>query len=109
MYTALGKYRHFSGLASMEWVLLEIKISKEITKTPQAMEIVLALLSQDDTWFSLEMISIEGKVHFLVRCERKFKGLVESQFYSQYGGVDIFEVDDYALKAIYDRTNNNLL
>lgn len=47
------------------------------------------------SWFSLEMMSDGGKVRFFIRGERKFKNLIESQVYSQYPGVEVFEVDDY--------------
>ncbi|MDD5152474.1 MAG: hypothetical protein PHS95_00510 [Candidatus Pacebacteria bacterium] len=95
--------------AKMEWVLLEIKLPKEIQKTPLAMEIALGALYQSSAgewhdkywhgkvkdWFSLEMVSIEGHVKFFVRCIKKYKNLIETQFYAQYPDIEIFEVPDY--------------
>jgi hypothetical protein len=51
------------------------------------------------TWFSLELVSIEGKVKFYIWCEVKMKKFIESQVYGQYPGSEVREVqDDYALK-----------
>lgn len=94
---------------NLEWMTLEIKIPREIAKNPRAMEIVLSGLHQTGegslidkyikgkvrAWFSLEMVSIGGNVHFFVHAEKKFKNLIEAQFYSQYSEVEIYEVEDY--------------
>ena len=68
--------------SNMKWVILEVKLPKEIHKTPIAMEIVLNSLYQMGgsivwwdkywkgkvkDWFSLEMVSIEGHVKFFIR------------------------------------------
>tara|TARA_Y100000310_G_scaffold345569_1_gene466730 strand:+ start:2012 stop:3238 length:1227 start_codon:yes stop_codon:yes gene_type:complete len=95
--------------SKIDWTLLEIKLPKEIIKTPQAMELVLHAFHQtrDGTklqqwfeglvraWFSLEIVSIEGRVHFFIYTQRFFVDLIESQIYSQYPEVEIVEVDDY--------------
>jgi len=46
-------------------------------------------------WFSLEIISKGGNIHFLVRTPEKFRNLVEAQFYAQYPNAEIAEVEDY--------------
>lgn len=102
-------YLRLGYIASLEWTLLEIKLPREITKSPQAMEIVLTALHQPGegtlidkfingrvrTWFSLEMASISGAIHFFIYTQKKFKNLIESQIYSQYPGIEIYETDDY--------------
>lgn len=45
--------------------------------------------------FSLEIVSIEGYVQFLIRTPLHFRDLVESAVYSQYPDAEITEVDDY--------------
>src|SRR3989344_953299 len=91
------------------WVLYEVVLPKEIFKSPQSMEVVFGAFNQTfggtwwskfwvgdvRTWFSLEMVSIEGRVHFYIRSLRLFKHLIESQIYAQYGDVEIREVEDY--------------
>jgi len=99
------------------WVLYEIILPKEIFKSPQSMEIVYGAFNQTfagtwwskfalgdiRTWFSLEMASLEGQVHFYIRSLRLFKHLIESQIYAQYGGVEIREVEDYVPLVKYGK------
>ncbi len=97
-------------------VLLEIKLPRDVFKSPAAMEVILTSLFQGGgsnfyetfvkgkfrPWFSLEIVSIEGAVHFYIWTQPKFRQLIESQFYSQYPGVEIYEVEDYASKVHFD-------
>ncbi|HSE56710.1 MAG TPA: hypothetical protein VLB02_01345 [Candidatus Paceibacterota bacterium] len=100
-------------LNSIKWVLLEVRPPKEVHKSPLAMELVLGALYQTGgvgTWydrywkgnlryfFSLEIVSHEGKVRFLVRTPDRFRKLIESQIYSQYPQAEVFEVEDYTKK-----------
>ncbi len=103
-------------IASQEWVLLEIKMPREITKSPAAMEVVLTALHQTSegnlidkfikgrvrSWFSLELVSTGGTLHFYIRTQRNFKNLIEAQIYSQYPQVEVHEVDDYVRAVPYD-------
>jgi hypothetical protein len=101
-------------ISKMEWTTLEIKIPRNIAKSPLAMELLLInafhqtggtgnwfakyWLGKVRMWFSLEMVSIEGSVHFFMRIPLKptdFRRLVEAQIYAQYPGVEIHEVPDY--------------
>lgn len=113
-YVYLG-YIRANWIKNLKWVLLEIKMPKEIMKSPKAMEVVLSQIHQPTegslteqyiqgrvrSWFSLELVSLGGEVHFYVRCEAKYKNLIESQFYSQYPGVEVVQVDDYVYKVPY--------
>ncbi len=47
------------------------------------------------SWFSLELVSLGGRIHFYVRAPKFFKNLIESHFYSQYPGIEISEAEDY--------------
>jgi hypothetical protein len=104
-------------------ILLEIKLPREIDKSPLAMEIVLNALHQTGgestwmdriwkgqtrSWFSLEMISIGGKIRFFIWTKPKHRNIIESQIYSQYPGVEVYEVEDYAKPFYYDPNQNQL-
>lgn len=103
--------------SSRKRILLEIKLPKELTKSPAAMELFLTALHQTGRegnwyakfwegksrpWFSLEMVSIEGVVHFFIWTEKDYKNLIESQLYSQYPTVEIYEVPDYTENTFFD-------
>ncbi|OGY98562.1 MAG: hypothetical protein A3A43_03030 [Candidatus Liptonbacteria bacterium RIFCSPLOWO2_01_FULL_56_20] len=102
-------YKHsgeFKGL------VLELRIPREIRKSPRAMEQVLMALhslrnapgdlrerwwdGEVTKWFSLELVSIGGEIHFYIRLPyHKQRNLVEAAFFSYYPDVEIEEVDDY--------------
>lgn len=103
-------------LKGMKWTLIEIKPPKDVWKSPAAMELVLNSLYQtggtgnwfDKHWkgnlrnyFSLEIVSNEGGIHFYIRTIEKFRKIIESQIYAQYPQAEVFEVEDYT-KAIPD-------
>lgn len=109
-------------LANLKWTLLEIKIPKEIAKSPQAMELVLYALYQTGgvgtwyakfwqgkvlAWSTLEIISIEGHIYFFIRCEQRFKDIIEAQIYSQYPQAEITEVEDYVTSVPQFTADNN--
>ena len=48
------------------------------------------------SWFSLEMVSLGGSVHFYIWGPGKMKATIEQQLYSQYPGIEVFEVEDYS-------------
>lgn len=95
---------------SLKWILLEIKIPKEVQKSPKAMEQVFSGLHGTEShknfvekwfkgelldWFSLEIIGKGGQIHFLIRTLEKYRNLVEAQIYAQYPDAEISEVEDY--------------
>jgi hypothetical protein len=59
------------------------------------------LQGQSQAWFSLELVSIEGNIHFYVRTQKFHRRMVESQFYAQYPNIDIVEVEDYTGRVPY--------
>lgn len=97
--------------------LLEIKMPKNISKSPLAMEVVLSAMYQGSegslidqyvkgrcrSSFSLEMISDSGNIRFFIRSEFKYKNIIESNIYSQYPGVEVFDRsgEDYAYRVSY--------
>ncbi len=105
-------------------ILLEIKLPKEITKSPIAMETFLTALHQTGRegtlyakywegkarpWFSLEMVSIEGVVRFFIWTETDFRNIIEAQLYAQYPTVEIYEVSDYTEGVLFDKDKISLI
>ena len=107
-------YRQRSFKKDIRWVLMEIKIPREINKSPRAMEQVLASIhalrntpgdlrerfwdGEVTRWYSLEMVSFGGETHFYIRFYWKQRGLIEAAFFSYYPDVELTEVDDYILQ-----------
>lgn len=114
-------YRTTTKYASkFEWVLLAIDIPQMFVQTPKAVEQIFAHLTGslahisvgDKFWtgkiqkgFSLEIISIEGYIQFLIRTELEYRDLVEASIYAQYPEAEITEVEDYVVN-IPDRYPN---
>lgn len=92
--------------------LFEIKMPREVLKSPQAMEQVLEALhklgnapgnleewwidGEVTKWFSLEIVSIGGEVHFYVFAPKyRQYDLVKAAFYAFYRDIELVEVPDY--------------
>ena len=108
LFNKQAKYKNY------EWVLLEIKVPREVQKPPKAMEQVLMNLhslrnaasdllekykdGEVTLWWSLELASYGGEIHFYIRAPRKHKSMTEASLYAQYPNVEIVEVPDYVDK-----------
>ena len=102
-------YKQATYIRDTQWVMLDIKLPREMSKSPKAMEVVLGIFAQTYAgnkwtrftqgivrpWFSLELVSLGGTIHFYIRAPKFFKNLVEAQIYSQYPGIEISEAEDY--------------
>lgn len=109
-------------LQTINPVLLEIKLPKELFKSPAAMEIFFSYMSQGGPgsfgeafvdgsvkpWFSCELVSIEGNVRFFVWTWKKYKNLLETQLYAEFPNVEVLEVEDYAKNLSYSPDKNFL-
>ncbi len=112
-WTIWLRYIREQFIESIKWTLLEIRIPKDVYKSPAAMELVLAKAIHQTggvgTWYarlwqgkvllwsSLEIVSIEGKIYFFIRVPSQFRIMVESQIYAQYPQAEINEIpEDYA-------------
>ncbi len=96
-------------IANQNNILLEIKPPRNLVKTPLAMEAFLSSIhftGGESTWwarftggirpfFSLEIVSLEGQVHFFIWTRADFRRIIEGQMYAQYPGVQIVEAPDY--------------
>lgn len=110
------EYVRAANAAKSKKVLLEIKLPRETFKSPKAMELVLNTLHvpSDGTWYkqyweggsrpqySLEIVSIEGSVKFMIWLEDSRKAHLMAALYSQYPGIEIHEREDYAMKVDFD-------
>lgn len=114
-------YKRREFISKQGFVLLEVKIPREIPKSPAAMELFLNNLYQTSAgnllkvylegavrpWFSLELVSIDGTVHFYIWMFKRFKELVQSQLYAQFPNVEVQEVADYAAPIHHDPNKYN--
>lgn len=95
---------------------------REIMKGPAAMEMVLNAMYQTRdastlvkkyweglvrAWYSLEIVSINGQIHFYVYVQKGLRSLVEHQIYAQYPDVEITEAPDYT-KNVSAHNEGNL-
>lgn len=119
--TLWKNYRNDKFLGNIKWTLLEIHVPREVSKSPAAMEMFFGnalyhknltrgfwgryIFGAPWTWFSLEIASIDGRVHFYIRTPVTFKELIETQIYAQYPQAKVVEVEDYTLN-IPDYTPN---
>lgn len=102
--------RSYSNFQS-KFVLLELRMPREVLKTPQAMETVLASLNvgpgegtwwkkwwmgKTRPWWSLEMVSIDGNIRFFIYTREGMRRGTESFFYAQYPEIEIIEAKDYS-------------
>lgn len=106
-------YRQERFIMGIKWVLLEIQVPRDVIKTPAAMELIFTnaffhqsmkgfweqfIIGAPWLWFSLEIASIDGRVHFYVRTPTRLRDLVETQIYAQYPQAKVVEVEDYAFR-----------
>ena len=119
-----------NGGASEMWfgtiwkpVLLEIKIPKLIPKPIKAMEAVFVactarfstiriggknmLSGEPQTSYKFEIASIDGKIHFYIRCLADYRDAVEAAVYSQFPEAEIEAVPDYTKQIPMDIPNKD--
>jgi len=111
-------------LKKTNFILLEIKIPKEVLKPMRAMEVVL-----DGLWqilfdapgdffekhidgkiilsYSFEIISINGEPHFFIRIPESNQDAVEAVIYSQYPEAEISVAEDYVKHIPQDIPNKD--
>jgi len=99
-------------ISGIEWTLLEITPPRDVLRSPKGMELFItnALYHWSIKggreqywqgavwfWFSLEIASIDGQVHFYIRTPSRIRELIETQMYAQYPQAQIKVVEDYTL------------
>ena len=105
LYITRKKY-----IAGIEQTLLAIDIPKDNEQSLVAVEQIFATLAgikikrdlfkkywlgKIQPWFSLEIISLEGYIQFLIRTPAIYRDLAEAAIYAQYPEAEITEVEDY--------------
>ncbi len=114
-------YVNLYYVTHIPWVLLEVKIPRNILKSPRAMELVFNTLHNssegsrmDKYWkgfvkgvYSFEIASTGGSLRFFVRTPKAMRNLIEAQIYAQYPEVEIVEADDYTKSIPEDVPNTD--
>ncbi len=115
--------QRYLNKTNTEYIMLEIKLPREIFKSPYGTEVAIGSLLQTGgygNWYqkyflgnlpmysSLEIASIEGVIHFYVRTQGKFRTLVESNFYAQYPGIEIVEAADYTQLVRFEHRSKDV-
>jgi hypothetical protein len=108
-----------------EWAVLEVIPPADILKPYRAMEdIYNATWSIIDSpnwrelwcegelenfpyWWSFELVSIEGQLHYYFRIPKDTKKLFEAIFHTHYAGAEIFEVPDYTKEVPQNLPNKD--
>jgi hypothetical protein len=99
--------------AKQKWIVLEVIPPREVLIPIKAMEDVFATvwpiydsgnfreqwcdgeMKWSPYWFSFEMASIEGSIHFYLRFMRQHKNVIETSLYGHFPDIEIHEVEDY--------------
>ncbi|RTK97382.1 MAG: hypothetical protein EKK59_09355, partial [Neisseriaceae bacterium] len=104
--------RRAAFFAKQQYILLEIRMPRDTRKSPLSMETILSALHLSPgesnwykkywngsvrPWWSLEIVSLGGRVHFYIWTRESFRRPIEAAFYAQYPGVEIVEAVDYSL------------
>ncbi|MCC2630508.1 MAG: protein of unknown function with transrane region [Candidatus Paceibacter sp.] len=117
------RYVRYLFFVKTETTLIEVRIPREISKSPLAMELVLLSLHQlggESTviarywegkvraWFSLELVSDGGEVRFYIWTRKNMRDIIESQLYAQYPNIEVTEVADYTKNITYKPGENDM-
>ena len=104
-------YVHVRFVRSIKWKLLEIRIPKNILKTPKAMEQIYAAAhapysyglsnfekfwkGKEESWMAFELVGRAGESHFYIRLPSDYRHMMESAIYGQYPDAEILEAEEY--------------
>ena len=104
-------YLHVRFLKAIKWVVLEIRVPKNVLKTPKAMEQIFAAAHSpysygyrpwlkyweglEEYFFVFELVGRAGETHFYLRTPEQFRNMMEAAIFGQYPDAEVVEVDDY--------------
>lgn len=109
-WDAWVRYVRAFAIFKRNYIVLEIKIPRDVAKSPQAMESIFAGIHGTyrkgnlierywdgwiTAWFSLEIVGDGGEIHFYIWTHDFFKRMIEAQIYAQYPSCEIKVVEDY--------------
>ena len=115
-------YRNEHFISQIKWTLLEIQVPRDVIKTPAAMELIFSnafyhkaskifwqvyVVGAVYYWYSLEIVGIDGRVHFFIRTPEKMRNGIETQIYAQYPQAKVIEVEDYVFHVPKFTKNGN--
>ncbi len=98
-------------LSRVKFVYLSISVPPASVQTPKGMENFFATMigtKSSITWkekwldgkfhmfISCEIVSIGGKIQFVMRVQKKDQDMLEAALYAQYPDAQIVEIEDYA-------------
>lgn len=122
-YNAWMYYKRRQAVKDLEWVLLDILPPRDVGNSPKIAESFFAGLwgvvgnpaTKFDKYFKgirpdffcLEIVGVDGEIHFYIRTQRKFIGLIEAHIYAQYHAAEINEVPEYIHEAIPEDVPGN--
>ena len=103
--------------AKTKFILLELRLPKEQLKSPVAMELFITSLYQTGgegnwfqkywlgmtrPWYTLELVSIGGTIHFYIWARENNRRAIESQIYAQYPEIEVHDTKDYTEGIFFD-------
>ncbi|MCX6797515.1 MAG: hypothetical protein NTX98_03515 [Candidatus Doudnabacteria bacterium] len=112
---------HFDRI--QQWTFLEIKVPKINISSTLAVESIFSQMhalhrsltflerkveGQFQLWYSLEIISMGGKISFIIRVPKSYTNLVQSAVYSHYPDAEIQEIEDYLKNLKYEGENPDI-
>lgn len=97
---------------AIRWTILEMRVPRELRKSPRAMEQIFMSLhamrnspgqwrdrywdGETTRWFSCEVVSFGGEIHFYLRVPAGNKNMVQAAFYAHYPDIELTEIgEDY--------------
>lgn len=111
LWDAWKLYLHVKFLKGIKWQVLEMKVPKDVLKTPKAMEQIFAaahapytygigwydkyVKGADELFMSFELVGRAGETHFYLRVPDRLRNMMEAAIFAQYPNAEIVEVDDY--------------
>lgn len=108
---------------TLQWAFLEIRVPKTNISSTLAVESIFSQMhalhrsltflekkveGQFQLWYSLEIVSMGGKISFILRTPKPYADLVRSAIYSHYPDAEITEIEDYLKNIKYDGENSEI-
>lgn len=84
---SLAPFKAMEDVFSVIWTLIDVANWREIWCEGE--------LPMGPEWFSCELASVEGDIHFYIRCLDVHRHIFESAIYSHYPETEITQVPDY--------------
>lgn len=107
---------------NQEWVFLNIRVPKDNTVSTLAIESLFSQMhalfagltfaqiyieGRIQLWYSLEMVSMGGKISYIIRCPKGARHVLEAAIYAHYPAAEVTEVGDYMENFHYDPDDPN--